>query len=179
MGYVRDQKTATQQAAPDLRENTGAGPLTPVGQSQAYGYRTRRVSARGRLEKIGFWIVVVAALALLLLLAGFLLPPIIGGIVTGFYTGAFVGLLTLMNLSRPSAWGNSLLGRKVFPVLNAPDNDVWRLAGINALLVFTFVFVFSLVAHFINPFFSGLVVFGALVAAGVFYSRARKVIIRP
>lgn len=179
MSYVREQKTATQQGAPDLRENTGAGPLNPIAEAQPYGYRTRRVPARARLERIGFWIVVVAAIALLLVLSGVLLPKIIGGIMTGFYTGAFVGLLTLLNLTRPSAWGNSLLGRKVFPVFSAPDKDVIRLAGVNAFLVFFFMFVFSLAAAFIGPFFSGLIVFGLIAAAAVFYSRVRTVVIKP
>ena len=50
-------KTATQQAPPaNLQETTWAGPITVTPATPSYSYRSRRVSARSRLEKIGFWI---------------------------------------------------------------------------------------------------------------------------
>jgi hypothetical protein len=137
------------------------------------------VPARSRLERIGFWVIVAAAAALLLLLLGVILPPVLGGFITGAYMSLFVGGLTLLNLPRPSGWANTVLGRKVFPVLNAVDNDVWRLAGVNAGMAFVFAFSFSVVAHFLGSFLAGILVFGGLVAAGIFYNRARKVVIRP
>src|SRR4029453_16495814 len=102
-------KTATQQAPPaNLQETTGAGPISVTPDAPSYSYRTRRVSARSRLEKIGFWIVVAAALALLLVLLGVFLPKFVTAMILGGSVASFVGLLTLMNLPRPSGWGNSL-----------------------------------------------------------------------
>ena len=94
---------------------------------------------------------------------------------------AFVGFLTLLNLQRPSGWANAVMGRKVFPVLrSATDDEVWRLAGVNAALTFVFSFAFQVLsATFLGPFFAGLIVFLGLVVLGVFYNRARKVVIRP
>ncbi len=134
---------------------------------------------RSRLEKVGYWIIVVAAMALLLVLLGVFLPPLISGVFTAFFAGLFVSLLILMNIPRPAGWGNTLLGRKVFPVLRAPDSDIWRLAGINGLLVFFFTVVFHVIANFIGPFFGGVIVFAAIIAAALFYNRIRSVVIKP
>jgi hypothetical protein len=135
---------------------------------------------RLRLEKIGFWILVVAALGVILLLVGFLLPTLLGAASTGFFAGLFVSLLTLMNLPRAAGWGNSLLGRRVFPVIQAPDSDIIRLAGVNGVLVAIFTFIYRAIAStFVGPFFGGLIVFVALVAAAVFYNRVRSVVTKP
>jgi hypothetical protein len=72
-----------------------------------------------------------------------------------------------------------VLGRKIFPVLTAPDREIWQLARVNGVLVFGFTFMFQVVASFVSVFLAGIIVFGALVALGVFYSRARTVIIKP
>jgi hypothetical protein len=72
------------------------------------------------------------------------------------------------------------MGRQVFPVLNAgSDRQIWKLALVNGLLVFIFAFAFHFLASFITPFFAGLVVFGGIFAAAIFYNRARGVIQRP
>jgi hypothetical protein len=179
MDYTQNQKPVTPQAAPELRENTGAGPLAPAPGSPTYSYDAKRLQVRSRLERVGYWVVVVAALALLLVLLGVFLPRFINGAILGFNIGLFVAVLTLLNLSRPAVWGNSVLGRKVFPVLQAPDKDIWRLAWVNAVLVFGFTFLFEVVASFVSFFFAGLIVFGALIALGIFYARTRSVIIKP
>ena len=103
------------------------------------------------------------------------------GIITATYIGAFVAFLTLLNLRTPSKWGNAVLGRRVFPVLSAgQDSDVWKLAGVNAVLVFCFAFFYQvLAATLVGPFLAGILVFGGLVGAGIFYNRARKVIVKP
>ena len=179
MSYVRDQQPATQVPT-NISETSGAGPLATSGAAPAYGYAARtRSPVRARLERIGYWIVVLAALGVLLLLLGIFLPKFVGAMFTAFFAGLFVTVLTLMNLPRPSVWGNALLGRSVFPVLRAPSNDIWRLSSVNGLLVFVFTFVFQMVASFVGPFFGGLIVFAALVGAAVFYNRVRSVVIKP
>jgi len=179
MSFIKDRLVGTRQAPTviDIDQNVG-GPLSVQPESTPRG-QVRHVPARSRMEKIGFWVIVVAAIALLLVLMGVLLPPIFGGIATGLYTALFVGSLSLMNLSRPSGWANSLLGRRVFPVLKASEGEILRLSGVNAALTFVFAFSFHVVASVLGSFFAGIIVLGGLVAAGVFYSRARKVIIKP
>ena len=178
MSYVQNKEPRAQQAPIDLHETTGAGPLAP-GSAPTYSYTPRRVSARSRLQRAGYWVVVVAALALLLVLLGVFVPKLVGGIITGFYVAAFVGLLSLMNLSRFSNVGNRLLGRKVFPAIRGTDSEILRLAGVNTVLTFLFSFVFTVVASFLNVFLGGLVVFGVMIAAAVFYGRVRSVVIKP
>ena len=188
MSYSRETKVGVGPSPQRLNENLGGGPLvapseTPQYQSQASAYSTAagQIKPRTKLERFGFWVIVVAALALILVLAGVILPPIVGGLITAFYVSAFVGFLTLMNLSKPSGWANAVLGRRVFPVLKpGQDSEVWRLAGVNAALVFVFTFFYQLIAStFIGPFIAGLLVFGALVALGIFYNRVRRVVIKP
>ena len=177
MSFIKDRLVGTKQVPPVIDQNVG-GPLSVQPDSASRG-QVRHVPARSRMEKIGFWVIVVAAMALLLVLLGVLLPPIFGGIATGLYTALFVGSLTLMNLSRPSVWANSLLGRRVFPVLRASEGEILRLSGVNAALTFVFAFFFHVVASVLGSFLAGIIVLGGLVAAGVFYSRARKVIVKP
>jgi hypothetical protein len=184
MSITRDPRTATPQTAtsqapPELRETAGGGPITPAEGGRARSFFPRRIAPRSRLEKIGFWVIVVAALGVLLLIAGALIPRVMFGLIFGFYTGLFAGLLTLLNLSRSSAWGNAVLGRKIFPVLPASDNEIIRLAAVNAALMFAFTFIFGVLAQTIGPFLGGLVVFALLGGAAVFYNRARSVIIKP
>lgn len=139
----------------------------------------RRVPARFKLERVGFWVIAAAAALFLLAVLGFVLKPVVGGIITGAWLAAFVSMLTMLNLPRPSRWANTVLGRRVFPVLNADDRDLWRMAGVNAGLTFVFGFAFEVVSFFIGGFLGGLLVFGGIVALGIFYNRARKVIINP
>jgi hypothetical protein len=180
MSYAQNQPTATQQVTPDLKETTGAGPLVPTGANTPFSYsKVGRMATGSRLERIGYWIMVAAALALLLVLLKLFVGPFVSAAIIGFDIGLFVGLLTLMNLPRPSRWGNALLGRKVFPVLTAPDRDIWRLAWVNTTLVFGFTFMFTLLAAFLHPLLASIIVFGALIAAGVFYGRVRTVVIKP
>ena len=183
MSYSRETKVGVGPA-PNTINETIPGPLATQGETPAYQRTRPRVNIgapRTRMERIGFWLLVVAAIAVLFLLAGWLLPPVVGALVTGVYMGAFVGFLTLLNLRRPSGWANSVLGRRVFPVLRAAgDDEIWRLAGVNAALTFVFAFAFRVLsATFLGPFFAGLVVFIGLVVLGVFYNRARKVVIKP
>src|SRR5436305_130801 len=109
MDYTQNQKQAAPQAPQDLRENTGAGPLAPAPGGPAYSYDPRRVQFRSRIERVGYWVLVIAALALLLVLLGVFLPRFINGAILGFNIGLFVAVLTLLNLSRPAVWGNSVL----------------------------------------------------------------------
>jgi hypothetical protein len=153
--------------------------MDPNANTSHAQYNVRSVPARSRLEKVGFWIIVAASIALLLVLLGIIVPPVLGGLIFGGFTATFVGTLTLMNLPRPSGWANTLLGRSVFPVISTTDSDIWRLAGVNAALVFVFTLMYSVVAHFLGAFFGGLIVFAILIAAGIFYNRARRVVIRP
>jgi hypothetical protein len=190
MSYSRETKVGVGPSPQRLNENLGGGPLvapteTPQSQSQsqssAYSAAAGQIKPRTRIERIGFWVIVVAALALILVLAGVILPPIVGGLITAVYVSAFVGFLTLLNLSKPSGWANSVLGRRVFPVLkSAPDTEVWRLAQVNAALTFVFAFFYQLIAStFIGPFIGGILVIGVLVGLGIFYNRARRVVIKP
>lgn len=183
MSYSRNPNVGVKQdSPPEILETTGAGPLTttnPAAGGSTYA-PPRRVPARFKgLERAGFWVIVMAALVVLLVLMGFVLKPVVGGVITGGYLGFFVGGLTLMNLRRPSGWANSILGRRVFPVINAADGDLWRLAGVNASLTFVFATAFTILSAFLGALLSGILVFGGLVALGIFYNRARRVIINP
>jgi hypothetical protein len=185
MSYRQNPDTGVREASPRMNDTSFAGPLAPQPQPQAqsgrqYSFNVRRwMAGRTTLERIGFWIIVLAASALLLLVLGAILPPILGAAINAFYISLFVGMLTLMNLPRSSRWANALLGRRLFPVLKGSEIELWRLAGVNTGLAFVFVFFYSLLAYFIGGLLSGLLVFGGLVAAGVFYNHARKVIIKP
>lgn len=183
MSYVHNQKpitTQVPQAPIDVSQTTGAGPLVSQDATPTYNYQPRRVSMRSRLEKVGFWIIVAAAMTILLLLLGVLVPRFISGMFTAFFAGLFVSILALMNLPRPAGWGNALLGRRVFPVLRVPNSDIWRLAWVNGFLVFAFTFVFHVVASLIgSPLIGGIFVFAALIASAVFYNRVRSVVIKP
>ncbi len=184
MSYTRETKVGVGSAPQNISENLGGGPLTNVNEVPQYSYTQATASQlkpRTRLERVGFWLIVVAALVLVLALAGFILPPVVGGIITGGYLAAFVGMLTLMNLRRPSGWANAVLGRRVFPVLSsAPDGEVWRLAGVNAALVFFFAFIYHVLAStLIGGFLAGLVVFVGFIMLGIFYNRVRRVVVKP
>lgn len=189
MAYQRDTKVGV--GTPPNRANMNnpipGGPLVATQEPPAYNSTTspgakaaNAVKPRTKLESIGFWAIAIAAVALILVLAGFIVPPIVGGIISATYISGFVGFLTLMNLRRPSGWANAVLGRRVFPVLSAgQDSDVWRLAGVNAVLVFLFSFFYSVVATFLGGFLGGIIVFFGLMALGIFYNRARKVVVKP
>jgi hypothetical protein len=184
MSYSRETKVGVGPAPQKINETLGGGPLTTVNETPTYQYQptaASRLKPRSRLERVGFWLIVLAAVAVVLVLAGFILPPIVGGLITAGYMGFFVAVLTLMNLRRPSGWANAVFGRRVFPVLtNTPDSEVWRLAGVNATLVGVFSFVYQVLAStFIGGFLAGLLVIIAFLALGVFYNRARRVVIKP
>lgn len=179
MDFTKNQKTGVRTAPPEIKQNTGAGPVaTANGRAALRGVRD--AIAGSRLERLGFWVLVVAAFLVVLVLLGVVLAPVIGAIVAAFFIASFVGALTLMNLQQPSAWANSLLGRQLFPVIRAPQAEVLRLAGVNAALTFAFAFLFWLVADVLNSvLLAGIILFGLLFAAGLFYSRVRRVVIRP
>jgi hypothetical protein len=184
MSYTRETKVGVGPAPQQINENLGGGPLANVSEeTPTYQFTQAAASQlkpRSRVEKVGFWLIVVAAVAIMIVLAGIVLPPIVGGLITAGYMGFFVAMLTLLNLRRPSGWANSVMGRRVFPVLtNTPDNEVWRLAGVNAVLVGVFSFVYSVVSTFIGGFLGGLVVIIVFIALGIFYNRARRVVIKP
>lgn len=187
MAYQRDTKVGVGTPPNRVNGTMPGGPLAPTQDQTSYGTGSKTgsnaagaVKPRSALERVGFWVIAVAALVVLVVLAGIVLPPLVGGLVSATYISSFVAFLTLMNLRRPSGWANSVLGRRVFPVLAAgQDSDVWRLAGVNAILVFLFSFFYSVLANFIGPFFGGIVVFFGLIALGIFYNRARKVVIKP
>jgi hypothetical protein len=191
MGYSGEQKVGTQDPQYRRIENPPSNAVIieeasarPARQPASAPRRIGRFNLPslkgGRVEQLGFLVIVAAALVLLLLFAGTLIPRVMGGVITALYTSMFVSLLTLANLRRPSGWANSLMGRQVFPVLNAgSDGQIWKLALVNGILVFIFAFAFDVLASFITPLLAGLVVFGGLVAASIFLSRARGVIQRP
>src|SRR4028118_1753204 len=123
MDYRNNQTVGVRpELGHELRENTRGGPLVvndPNATVQSYSTThsaPRRVPARFRLEGVGFWIIVAAAALVLLVLLGFVLRPVMGGLIAGTWMGAFVGMLTMLNLPRPSGWANAVLGRRVFPV---------------------------------------------------------------
>ncbi|HUP26939.1 MAG TPA: hypothetical protein VM409_00775 [Chloroflexia bacterium] len=165
----------TRPRPPVVDAQVNGGPISVVGEA-ATRNQVRTVPARSRMERIGFWVVVAAGFALLILLMGVLLPPIFGGIATGVYMGLFVAALTAMNMRRPSGWANKLMGRRVFPVLRASETELIKLALVNGAMTGVFAFFFHVVAAVLGPFFGGLLVFGGLVGACVFYNRARTVI---
>ena len=190
MGYTGEQRGSAQpQPQQQYRriDNPPAGAMiieeAPPLQTSSPVKRGRWAmpSLRGgRMEQLGFLVILLAAVVILLLFAGRIIGPVMGGLITGFYTSMFVALLTLANLRRPSGWANSLLGRQVFPVLNVgSDGQIWKLALVNGMLMFVFTFAFHVLASFITSFFAGIVVFGGLIMAAIFYSRARGVIRRP
>jgi hypothetical protein len=190
MSYQRETKVGVGTPPSRMNNPIPGGPLVATQEPADYNNTSSTtagakaanvVRPRTKLEQIGFTVIVISAIVLLVVLAGFILPPLIGGIITATYVSAFVAFLTLLNLRTPSKWGNAVLGRRVFPVLSAgQDSDVWKLAGVNAVLVFCFTFFYQvLAATLVGPFLAGILVFGGLVGAGVFYNRARKVIVKP
>ncbi|MEO8288759.1 MAG: hypothetical protein ABI670_20255 [Chloroflexota bacterium] len=183
MSYSRETKVGVGSAPQRIDDNLGGGPLTNVKETPGYQYKqaASQLQPRSKMERIGFWFIVVAAIVLVLVLSGFILPPLVGGIISAGYIAAFVGALTLMNLKRPSGWANAVLGRRVFPVLTTtPDSEVWRLAGVNAALVFLFGFIYHVLAStFIGGFLAGLIVFIGFAVLGIFYNRVRRVVIKP
>jgi len=183
MSYTRETKVGVGSAPQKINENLGGGPVANVNEPPASQYKQAASNLRPRtkMERIGFWLIVLAALVLVLVLSGIILPPIVGGIITAGYMAFFVGALTLLNLKQPSGWANAVMGRRVFPVLsNSNDNEIWRLAGVNAALVFFFSFIYQVLAStFVGGFLSGLIVIFMFIALGVFYNRARKVVIKP
>ena len=186
MAYQRDTKVGVGTPPNRVNGTMPGGPLVPAQEQTNYdaGVGSKvasTVKPRSAMERIGFWVIAIAALVVLVVLAGVILPPLVGGLISATYISAFVAFLTLMNLKRPSGWANAVLGRRVFPVLAAgQDGDVWRLAGVNGLLVFLFAFFYQVIAAtFIGPLFAGVIVFSGLAALGIFYNRARKVVIKP
>ncbi len=188
MAYQRETKVGVGTPPNRVNGTLPGGPLTTTQEPVDYsngGSQASKVAGtvrpRTALERIGFWVIAIAALVVLIVLAGVILPPLVGGLISATYISAFVAFLTLMNLKRPSGWANAVLGRRVFPVLPpGQDSDVWRLAGVNAVLVFLFSFFYQVIAAtFIGPFLAGIIVFGGLVGLGIFYNRARKVVVKP
>lgn len=178
MSISRDPQVGVKTAPPTVQETTGAGPLTTTGTPG--GYVRPAQAGRSKIERIGFWLIVVAAVVVLFVALGILLPPIVNGLVVSAFTAAFVGLLTMLNLPRPADWGNKVLGRKMFPVVRTADTDLWRLTWVNMVLTFVFVFFYTLVAEILHgPFIAGLIVFGGVIVAGVFYNRVRRVVVKP
>ncbi|MFL5733456.1 MAG: hypothetical protein ACJ78Q_09650, partial [Chloroflexia bacterium] len=78
-----------------------------------------------------------------------------------------------------AVWGNNVLGRKVFPVIDSTDREIWRLARVNTVLVFAFTFLLQVVASFLGLFFTSLIIFVALVGVAAYFARTRSVIIKP
>src|SRR5436309_904728 len=97
MDYTQKQQQAVPQAPPEIKESTGGGPLAAPAGEPTYSYSARRV-ARSRVERIGYWVIVAAAMGLLLVLLGAFLGPLINGAMLGFVIGLFVAVLTLLNL---------------------------------------------------------------------------------
>lgn len=188
MAYQRETKvgvgTPPNRVSSDTTMPGGplvANELPPYNSTTSAGAKAANaVKPRTAVERIGFWAIAIAAIAIILVLAGFLIPPLVGGLISATYISAFVGFLTLMNLRRPSGWANAVLGRRVFPVLSAgQDSEVWRLAGVNAVLVFLFSFFYSVISTFFGGFLGGIIVFIGLVFLGIFYNRARRVVVKP
>ena len=185
MSFMRNQRASGQSnRSTDAGVGTGTrprgGPIITIeeqqqGKRQPFGI-PRHLPARSKLESIAFWIIGVAAVVLVLL---FVVPSLFNAVTAAFYTSLFVLLLTLSNLQHPSGWANTILGRKVFPVIHTGDLEIWKLAVVNSALVFVFAFMFELLSRYLGAFLSGIVVFGGLVALGVFFSRARNAINRP
>ena len=191
MAYQRETKVGVGTPPNRVNGTMPGGPLATTQDATDYstGGSTASSAAskvagvvkpRSAMERIGFWVIAVAALGVLLVLAGVILPPVVGGLISATFISGFVAFLTLMNLQKPSGWANAVLGRRVFPVLAAgQDSDIRRLALVNGVLVFLFSFLYSVMARILDPFFGGIVVFIILVALGIFYNRVRKVVIRP
>ncbi len=180
MSFVRNRNVnvAVDQTPADLPD-APVGMLSTTTQQGAY-YLPSAAKRRSRLERLTSGVVVVAALMVVVVLLGVILPPLVSGLIAGFYMGLFAAVLTLLNLTRPSGWANSVLGRQVFPVVHARDNELWRLSWVNGVLMFLFGFLFYAISTLLHSgLLAGMIVFAGLIASGVFYSRARKVIIKP
>lgn len=180
MSFMRNQPTTGQKPQ---AERTRGGPLVTMEDAhagapkpQASSFSRRIPVPRSRLESIAFWVI---GLAVVMLVLFFVVPSLLGALITGFYMSLFVGLLTLSNLRKPSGWANTVLGRNVFPVLSSGDGEIWKLAVVNSLLVFVFSFFFTILSRYLGTLLGGMIVFGGLIALGVFYSRARRVISGP
>ena len=131
------------------------------------------------MERIGFWLIVLAAMVVVLVLSGIILPPVVGGIITGVYV-VLRGRAHAAKFEAAVRLGELRCWAARFPVLsNSSDSEVWRLAGVNAALVFFFAFIYHVLAStFMGGFLAGLIVVIAFAALGIFYNRARKVVIQ-
>lgn len=178
MSFMRNQRASSKQTA--QAERGKSGPIItvedPVSGKSSLSSMARRLPARSRLESIAYLVIGLAIVVLVIL---FIVPSLFSAVTTAFYTSLFVAMLTLSNLRRPSGWANTVLGRKVFPVLHTGDREIWKLAVVNSVLVFVFAFAFTLLARYLSPLFAGMVVFGGIIALGIFWGRARRVISGP
>lgn len=184
MSFMRNQRATGNQPSTDSPERQRGGPIISVEDANAgkpktsgFGGMSRRLPVpRSRIESIAYWVIGLAVVVLALVLV---VPTLFGAVTTAFYTSLFVAMLTLSNLRKPSGWANSILGRKVFPVLTSSDGEIWKLSVVNAMLVFVFAFSFNIIARYLGSFLAGMIVFGGLIALGVFWGRARRVISGP
>jgi len=120
---------------------------------------------RAGAERIGFWLIVSAAVLLLALLAINLVGPVFHALGVALVLAAFVGLLTAANSHFVAAHANRMIGRPLFPLVAMDELAVWRLARLNTLGTFIAAFVVTLL-----PFWLVALVFiaGGVLAALVF-----------
>ncbi len=166
MSFMRNQRTTSKQTS--QAERTRGGPIItveePVSGKPSISGMARRLPARTKLESIAY---LVIGLAIVVLVVLFIVPSLFSAVTTAFYTSLFVAMLTLSNLRRPSGWANTILGRKVFPVLHTGDGEIWKLAVVNSVLVFVFAFAFRPPVVDINkllfPFLQLLTLQGSII----------------
>ena len=126
---------------------------------------------RGRFERLGFWILVAAAVVVLLGAAAVLVPVLFRTIGWGLAIGAAFAALTMLNTRQLAGWANQALGRRVFPLLNGDDATIRRLVMANAVLGFGYGLLLALLPF--GPVVSTLLIGGVLTVGGMLAAQAR------
>ena len=126
---------------------------------------------RSQAERLGFWVVVAAAGVALLVLAAVVLPVVFHAAASALVLAAFVAFLSALNSRALAEGANRLVGRRLFPLVQADERAIRRMVQMNALLTFGFAFVYNLLPF--GPIISALLMVGAVAGAVMFLRRAR------
>lgn len=126
---------------------------------------------RSKGERIGYWIMVAAAVVLLVVLAGVLFGPVLHALTTALVLAGFVGLLLSLNTRQGAETANRLLGRRLFPIIKADEGQVRRLVQMTTLLTFVFTFVITILPF--GTLVNTLLIVGAVALVTLVLPRVR------
>jgi hypothetical protein len=126
---------------------------------------------RSKGERIGYWIMVAAAVVLLVVLAGVVFGPVLHALTTALVMAGFVGLLLSLNTRQGAETANRLLKRRLFPIVKADDMQVRRLVQMTSLFTFVFAFVVTILPF--GTIVNTLLLVGAVAVVTLVLPRVR------